>query len=276
LIWFTEYQTKNTGLTVKIKEAKHIQSKYQEILLLDTYEYGKMLVLDGAVQTTERDEFIYHEMLSHPALIKHRNPEKVLVIGGGDGGTVREVLKHPEVKQVHLCEIDEEVIKVSKEHLPTISNQLDNPKVSIFVEDGNKFLDERKSYYDVIILDLSDPVGPAEALFKRTFYEKVKGALREGGIMAAQTESPFLQELYFKTAVKEIQKVFKYYGTYLAFIPTYPAGMWSFTIASDDVDITKTDGKELEKLKNLNTKYFCDKIYASLFSLPKFVSDLIK
>ncbi|MGC8869014.1 MAG: polyamine aminopropyltransferase [Sulfurihydrogenibium sp.] len=276
MIWFTEYQTKNTGLTVKVKEAKHIQSKYQEILLLDTYEYGKMLVLDGAVQTTERDEFIYHEMLSHPALIKHRNPERVLVIGGGDGGTVREVLKHPEVKQVHLCEIDEEVIKVSKEHLPTISNQLDNPKVSIFVEDGNKFLDERKSYYDVILLDLSDPVGPAEALFKRAFYEKVKGALREGGIMAAQTESPFLQELYFKTAVKEIQKVFKYYGTYLAFIPTYPAGMWSFTIASDDVDVTKTDGKELEKLKNLNTKYFCDKIYTSLFSLPKFVSDLIK
>ena len=276
MIWFTEYQTKNTGLTVKVKEAKHIQSKYQEILLLDTYEYGKMLVLDGAVQTTERDEFIYHEMLSHPALIKHRNPERVLVIGGGDGGTVREVLKHPEVKQVHLCEIDEEVIKVSKEHLPTISNQLDNPKVSIFVEDGNKFLDERKSYYDVILLDLSDPVGPAEALFKRAFYEKVKGALREGGIMAAQTESPFLQELYFKTAVKEIQKVFKYYGTYLAFIPTYPAGMWSFTIASDDVDVTKTDAKELEKLKNLNTKYFCDKIYTSLFSLPKFVSDLIK
>jgi spermidine synthase len=276
LIWFTEYQTKNTGLTVKVKEAKHVQSKYQEILLLDTYEYGKMLVLDGAVQTTERDEFIYHEMLAHPALIKHQNPERVLVIGGGDGGTVREVLKHPSVKEVHLCEIDEDVINISKQYLPTISCELNNPKVSIFVEDGNKFLDERKEYYDVILLDLSDPVGPAEALFKRAFYEKVKASLRKNGIMTAQTESPFLQEEYFKTAVKEIQKVFKNYGTYLAFIPTYPAGMWSFTMASDDVNILDSSEKDYEKIKDLNTKYFCDKIYTSLFALPKFVSDLIK
>ncbi|WP_297890421.1 spermidine synthase [Sulfurihydrogenibium sp.] len=199
-----------------------------------------------------------------------------MVIGGGDGGTVREVLKHPSVKEVHLCEIDEDVIKVSKEYLPSISCELNNPKVSIFIEDGNKFLDERKGYYDVILLDLSDPVGPAEALFKRAFYEKVKGALKENGIMTAQTESPFLQEEYFKTAVNEIKKVFKFYGTYLAFIPTYPAGMWSFTMASDDIDIFKQSQLEYEKINNLNTKYFCDKIYASLFSLPKFVSDLIK
>jgi len=276
LIWFTEYQTPNTGLTVKVKEAKTVKSKYQEILILDTYEYGKMLVLDGAVQTTERDEFIYHEMLTHPALIKHPNPERVLVIGGGDGGTIREVLKHPSVKEAHLCEIDEEVIKISKEYLPAISCELNNPKVQVFVEDGNKFLDERKNYYDVILLDLSDPVGPAEALFKREFYTKVKNALRENGIMAAQTESPFLQELYFKTAVNEIKQVFKYFETYLAFIPTYPAGMWSFTLASDDVDILKYEESEFDKIKDLKTKYFCDKIYASLFSIPKFVSDLIK
>ncbi len=276
MIWFTEYQTKNAGITLKVKEAKTFQSKYQEILILDTYEYGKMLVLDGAVQTTERDEFIYHEMLAHPALLKHPNPKRVLVIGGGDGGTIREVLKHKCVQEAHLCEIDGDVISLSKQYLPTISCELENPKVQIFVEDGNKFLDERKNYYDVILLDLSDPVGPAEALFKREFYKKVKSALRKNGIMTAQTESPFLQTLYFKTAVNEIKQVFKNWGTYLAFIPTYPAGMWSFTMASDDIDIFSENVKNTEVFEKLNTKYFCDKIYNSLFSLPKFVEDLIK
>lgn len=273
MIWFTEYQTKNTGITVKVKESRRFISEYQEILLLDTYEFGKMLVLDGAVQTTERDEFIYHEMLAHPALLYHQNPERVLVIGGGDGGTVREVLKHSSVKEVHLCEIDKMVIEVSKEYLPTISSKLNDNRVSIFVEDGNKFLDERQGYYDVILLDLSDPVGPAEALFKRNFYQKVKGSLRQGGIMAAQTESPFLQEDYFKTAVKEIKAVFKNSKTYLAFIPTYPAGMWSFTIASDYEDFSTLKNTNISEL---NTKYLSDTILNSLFALPKFVSDMIE
>ncbi|MCX7760704.1 MAG: polyamine aminopropyltransferase [Hydrogenothermaceae bacterium] len=273
MIWFTEYQTKNTGLTVRVKESRRFQSEFQEILLLDTYEYGKMLVLDGAVQTTERDEFIYHEMLAHPALLAHQNPKRVLVIGGGDGGTVREVLKHSTVEEVHLCEIDKMVIEVSKEYLPTISGKLNDGKVTVFVEDGNKFLDERKNYYDVILLDLSDPVGPAEALFKRNFYQKVKASLREDGIMAAQTESPFLQEEYFKTAVQEIKAVFKNSQTYLAFIPTYPAGMWSFTLASDNNDFSTLKDKNIS---NLNTKYLSDKILNSLFALPKFVSDIIE
>lgn len=273
MVWFTEYQTKNTGLTVKVKESRRFVSEYQEILLLDTYEYGRMLVLDGAVQTTERDEFIYHEMLAHPALLYHPNPEKVLVIGGGDGGTVREVLKHPSVKEVHLCEIDKMVIDICKEHLPSISSKLSDSKVQIFVEDGNKFLDERKSSYDVILLDLSDPVGPAEALFKRNFYQKVKASLKENGIMAAQTESPFLQEEYFRTAVREVKAVFKNSKTYLAFIPTYPAGMWSFTIASDFNDFSTLKNPNIS---NLNTKYLSDTILNSLFALPKFVSDMVE
>lgn len=273
MIWFTEYQTKNTGLTVKVKESRRFQSEYQEIVLLDTYEYGKMLVLDGAVQTCERDEFIYHEMLAHPALLFHPNPERVLVIGGGDGGTVREVLKHSSVREVDLCEIDRMVIDVCREYLPSISHKLSDEKVKIFVEDGNRFLDERRNHYDVILLDLSDPVGPAEALFKRQFYQKVKYSLKKGGVMAAQTESPFLQEDYFKTAVKEIKAVFKNSRTYLAFIPTYPAGMWSFTIASDEIDF---DHLKDINISELNTKYLSDKILDSLFALPKFVSDMIE
>ncbi len=275
MIWFTEYWTEGVGLTVKANEVKRIKSKYQEILVLDTPEFGRMLVLDGLVQTTERDEFIYHEMLAHPGMVMHPNPERVLVIGGGDGGTVREVLKHKSVKEVHLCEIDEEVIIVSEKYFPTISQKLRDPKVKIFIEDGNSFLEERKDFYDLIIMDSSDPVGASEVLFKKEFYEKVKNSLRKNGIMVAQTESPILQEKYFSKAYSEIRKVFRNVGVYLAYIPTYPSGMWSFTIASDFIDIKNTT-QNTDRLKELKTKYFCDSIYACLFSLPKFVQEILK
>lgn len=273
MIWFTEYWTDNVGITFRVKDVKKFKSKFQEIALLDTLEFGKMLVLDGLVQTTEKDEFIYHEMISHPAMFLHPNPEKVLVIGGGDGGTVREVLKHKSVKEVHLCEIDEEVILVVEKYIPSISYQLKNPKVKIFIEDGNQFLEENKNSYDIIIMDNSDPIGASEVLFKAEFYEKVKMALKQGGIMVAQTESPILQKNYFKDAVSEIKKIFKNVGVYLAYIPTYPSGMWSFTIASEDIDIFNLD-REL-KFEGINLRYFNSDIFKSLYVLPTFVSDII-
>ena len=273
MIWFTEYWTDNVGITFRVKEVKKIKSKFQEIAVLDTYEFGKMLVLDGLVQTTEKDEFIYHEMISHPALFLHPEPKKVLVIGGGDGGTVREVLKHSSVEEVHLCEIDEDVISVAKKYFPSISCELTNPKVKIFIEDGNKFLDEHRNSYDVIIMDNSDPVGASEVLFKAEFYKKVKEALKKDGIMVAQTESPILQRKYFKNAVSEIKKVFKNVGVYLAYIPTYPSGMWSFTIASDEVNIFNLDKKV--DIKNLETQYFNIDIFKSLYVLPTFVKKII-
>ncbi len=275
MIWFTEHWTEGVGLTVKASEVKRIKSKYQEILVLDTPEFGKMLILDGLVQTTERDEFIYHEMLAHPGMVMHPNPERILIIGGGDGGTVREVLKHRSVKEVHLCEIDEEVILVSEKYFPTISEKLRDPKVKIFIEDGNSFIEEKKDFYDLIIMDSSDPVGTSQVLFKKEFYEKVKNSLRKNGIMVAQTESPILQEEYFSKAFSEIRKVFRNVGVYLAYIPTYPSGMWSFTIASDFVDIKDTS-QNTARLKELKTKYFCDSIYACLFSLPKFIQEIIR
>ena len=275
MIWFTEYWTDGVGLTIKADEVKKIKSKYQEIVVLDTPQFGKVLILDGLVQTTEKDEFIYHEMLAHPAMIMHPEPKKVLVIGGGDGGTVREVLKHPSVEEVHLCEIDEEVILVSEKYFPTISEKLRDPKVKIFIEDGNAFLEEKKNYYDVIIMDSSDPVGASEVLFSEEFYKKVKASLKDNGIMVAQTESPMLQEEYFKNAVSQIKKVFKNVGVYLAYVPTYPSGMWSFTIASDTVDVLKTENSEkVLMLKNL--KYLNEDLYRSLYnSIPQFVKEMI-
>jgi len=274
LIWFTEYQTENVGLTIKAKEVKRIKSKYQEIVVLDSYEFGKVLVLDGLIQTTERDEFMYHEMLAHPAMLIHPEPKRILVIGGGDGGTIREILKYSSVEEAHLCEIDEEVIFVAEKYFPTISSKLKDPKVKIFIEDGNEFLEERKNFYDVIIMDSSDPVGASEVLFQEDFYKKVKNSLNETGIMVAQTESPFLQEKYFKKAVNEIKKVFKNIGVYLSFVPTYPAGMWSYTIASDNIDLTKVNNSE--RLKNINTKYINEEIYKNLFNLPQFIKEIIE
>lgn len=274
MIWFTEYQTENVALNIRAKEVKRIKSKYQEIIVLDSYEFGKMLILDGLIQTTEKDEFIYHEMLSHPAMLLHPEPQNILVIGGGDGGTVREILKHPSIEQVHLCEIDEEVIIVSEKYFPSISEKLRDPKVKIFIEDGNSFLDEKENYYDVIILDSSDPVGASEILFQENFYKKVKKALKENGILAAQTESPILQEEHFKNAVSNIKKVFRNVGVYLAFIPTYPSGMWSFTVASETIDV-KNKKIEQENISKLKTKYFSDKLSNCLFSLPKFVEEMI-
>ena len=276
MIWFTEYWTENVGLTLRAKEVKRVKSKYQEIMILDTYEFGKVLVLDGLIQATEKDEFMYHEMLVHPALISHPKPERVLIIGGGDGGSVREALKHKTVKEVHLCEIDEEVIIISEKYLPKISEKLRDPKVKIFIEDGNKLLEEKdhQNYYDVIIIDSSDPVSESEVLFKEDFYKKVKNALRKNGIMVAQTESPILQEDYFKNAVKNIKKVFNYTGVYVGAVPTYPSGLWSYTIASDDIDITKTKPRKT-KFKNLNTKYFSDKLYSCLFNTPSFIEKIL-
>ncbi len=276
MVWFTEYWTENIGLTIRAKEVKRIKSKYQEIIVLDSFEFGKVLVLDGLIQTTEKDEFMYHEMLVHPALVSHPQPERVLIIGGGDGGSVKEALKHSSVNEVHLCEIDEEVIITSEKYFPQISSKLRDPKVKIFIEDGNKFLeeDESKNYYDVIIIDSSDPVSESEVLFQKQFYKKVKDALRKNGIMVAQTESPILQEDYFKNAVKNIKSVFKHTQVYVGNVPSYPSGMWSYTIASDDIDFTDIKVPSY-KFENLNTKYFSDKLYSCLFNIPEFVKKLI-
>jgi len=276
LVWFTEYWTENIGLTIRAKEIKRIKSKYQEILVLDTYEFGKVLVLDGLIQTTEKDEFMYHELLVHPALVSHPNPQKILIIGGGDGGSVKEALKHKHIQEVHLCEIDEEVIITAEKYFPQISSKLKDPRVKIFIEDGNKFLEERESqnHYDVIIIDSSDPISESKVLFQEQFYQKAKNALKENGILVAQTESPILQEEYFKNAVKNIKKVFNHTQVYIGSVPSYPSGTWSYTIASDHIDFTKINPPP-DRFEDLNTKYFSDKLYSCLFNIPEFIKKLI-
>ncbi len=189
-IWYTEKYDDVLGLTFKIKSMLHSeQSDFQKVEVIDTEAYGKMLLLDGLVMTTEKDEFFYHEMITHVPMLSHPNPERVLVVGGGDGGTVREVLNHPSVKEVVLCEIDKAVIDVSRKYLPSIAGKLDDNRVKINVEDAVEYMKRQKNTFDVILIDSTDPLGPGVGLFTKEFYTNVKNALKENGVMAAQSES---------------------------------------------------------------------------------------
>ena len=206
-LWFTEFQTKDLGLTVRVKETLFMgRSEYQDIAVVDSYEFGRMLVLDGVFQTSIYDEFIYHEMIAHVPLNLHPNPRRVLIIGGGDGGTVREVVKHRAVETVEMVEIDGMVVEVSKKFLPEISKALleSHPKLELTIGDGIAHMAKAENQYDVIIVDCSDPIGPGEGLFTYSFYKDVHRALKQDGLFVQQTESPFYHQQLIKRLRKDI------------------------------------------------------------------------
>ncbi|MHB1654665.1 MAG: polyamine aminopropyltransferase [Desulfitobacteriaceae bacterium] len=274
-LWYTEKQTPNVGITCKLSQTLHTeQTPYQHLAMIDTEQFGRMLVLDGMVMTTVKDEFVYHEMISHVALNTHPNPENVLVIGGGDGGAIREVVKHPSVKKATLVEIDGRVIETSKKYLPEIAVALEgNPKVEVLVDDGIAHLKGKKGVYDVILVDSTEPIGPAEGLFALEFYRDIFSSLREDGIMVAQTESPFFNADLITRVFRDISNVFPLTKIYLASIPTYPSGLWSFTLGSKRWDPEAVDET---KIPDLSTKYYSSEIHKAVFKLPNFVRDLLK
>ncbi|WP_456398069.1 polyamine aminopropyltransferase [Desulfurobacterium sp.] len=271
------------GFSVDVYGARKYKTPFQEIMLLETEAFGKILVLDGAVQTTDRDEFIYHEMIVHvPLFTLGRKPEKVLVIGGGDGGTVREVLKH-DPQHVDMVEIDREVVELCKREFPEISSGLSDERVCIYYEDGREFVKERENEYDVIVIDCSDPAGPSAVLFSKEFYEDVKKALKDDGVFVTQSESPFAQKKEFVMVVSNLTKVFSTVRPYLAFIPSYPSGMWSFTFASNSKDPLTISPEELsERMKDVvrrtkkKFKYYNLEIHYGAFAIPNFVIDEFK
>ncbi|NMB33993.1 MAG: polyamine aminopropyltransferase [Clostridium sp.] len=273
-LWYTEFQTPSVGITCKTKKTYHTEkTPYQDLALIETEQFGKMLVLDGTVQTTIGDEFVYHEMITHIPLFTHKNPKRVLVIGGGDGGTIREIIKHESVENAILCEIDERVVEVSKKYLPEISCALNNSKVEVNVADGIKYVHEHKNDFDVIIVDSTDPVGPAEGLFSLEFYRAIYDCLKEDGIFVAQTESPFFHKDLIKKVCKDVGSIFPIMRLYTCAIPTYPSGYWSFTMGSKKYDPLKIDVKNIS---DIDTKYYCGNIHKSSFALPQFVAKLIQ
>ncbi len=270
-LWFSEYQTKNVKLSFRVKDVLYTkQSEYQYISVFETEDFGRILALDDVVMLTTKDEFVYHEMISHVPLLTHGNVSRALVIGGGDGGTVRELLKHP-IKEVNLVEIDQEVIEASKKYFPSVSSGLSDPRVKIFFEDGIEFIKKNKGY-DVIIIDSPDPIGPAVGLFSGEFYKNVFEALNENGIMVAQTETPILFGDLIKRLYKDMSSVFPYTNLYSAVIPTYPGAFWTFTMGSKTINPIS---REISATPVLKTKYYIRELHRSYFILPPFVKDLI-
>lgn len=273
-LWFTEWQTKNVGLTCRIKETLFMgKSEYQDIAVVDSQEFGRMLVLDGVFQTSVFDEFIYHEMIAHVPLFTHPKPQQILIIGGGDGGTLREVVKHSSVERAEMVEIDGMVVDVCKKYLPEISVALNgnHPKVKLTIGDGIGHMKNAKNKYDVIIVDCSDPIGPGEGLFTPEFYQDVYQALKEDGLFVQQTESPFYHQALLKRLVQDIRRLFPITNTYLAPIPLYPGGLHCFTMGSKQYNPIQVD----TPVPSFATRYYNQQIHKSCFMLPNFMQDML-
>ena len=278
-LWFSEPHTPDVKLSVRVdKQLYSGQSEFQRIDVFQSPELGRFLVLDGFIMLTEKDEFIYHEMIVHVPMAVHPNVKKVLVIGAGDGGAVRELTAYPEIRHIDLVEIDEQVIRVCRESLPRTACRLDDERVHIHYEDGLKFVRSREDEYDLIIVDSTDPFGPGEGLFTKEFYGNCYKALKEDGIMVNQHESPFYEEdaTACMRAHKRIVESFPVSRVYQAHIPTYPSGHWLFGFASRKYHPLHDLDAERWLKRGLNTKYYTPRLHEGAFCLPAYVEKLLE
>lgn len=274
---YCELSKDGFGCCMTVKETLFsAQSEFQKVDIFDTESMGRVLTLDGLMMTTERDEFYYHEMISHIPMINHKHPETVLVIGGGDGGTIREVLKHDTVKKVVLCEIDGMVVNACKKYLPTIGCELDNPKVEIKIEDAIEFIKDKENEYDIVLIDSTDPMGPGEGLFTEEFYTNVKKSLKEGGILAAQSESPVVNKEEISKMYKLLKKVFPICSTYTSNIPTYPGGYWAWAFCSETVEPLSYYAEDREDDITSSCKIYNKDYHYARFALPNYLKNLTK
>ncbi len=278
-VWYHEFHTKNVKLSIKVDRHLHSeQSEFQRIDVFDSYEFGRFLALDGFMMLTEKDEFIYHEMITHVPMAVHKNPKNILVIGAGDGGVIRELCAYPDIENIDMVEIDERVVEVCKEYLPHTACSFDDPRVNIYFQDGLKFVRRHHDYYDIIIVDSTDPFGPGEGLFTKEFYGNCYKALKSDGIMVNQHESPFYKEdaRAMRRAHKRIVLSFPISRVYQAHIPTYPSGHWLFGFASKKyhptVDLTENKVKSL----GIETKYYNKKLHRGCFYLPTYVENMLR
>jgi spermidine synthase len=256
-----EPKTSTWGFQIE-KEIYSGESKFQKIEVFDTKEFGRIFVLDGEVQLSTKDEFVYHEMLVHPAMFCHKNPEKVLIIGGGDGGALREVVKHP-VKEIYLVDIDKKVIEISRKYLPSVSKgAFGDKRLKIFNEDALRFVKRYKNFFDIIIEDLTDPSGPSVKLWEPGFFKDIYRALKGNGIAAFQ--SGYLREPFAKKARKNIKKVFPFLKIHRAFVPCFLFDEHTFSSGSKKINFNKISFDAIEKKYkklNLKTRYYSPEIH---------------
>ncbi len=275
-VWYSELHNGLSGLTVKVDRIiESTQSDFQRIDVLDTRDFGKMLVLYGSLMAADNDNNAYNEMLAHIPLFVHPKPEQVLIIGGGDCGCLTEMLKHPEVKTCTMCEIDKMVVEVSKRHFSYLTTGLSDPRARVVFDDGKKFIEEAKGKFDVIVLDLSDPVGPAADLFQKQFHQKVHDTLNDDGILVAQSESPFYNKETVAQMYRNLRDIFPVVRMCTCFMPIYPSTFWSFAFCSKKYDPIRDFRQDSYDRLRLKTKYYNADIHRGSFCLPQFVKDVI-
>lgn len=275
--YYKEITPAGFGIAIKVKEVLFSdQSPFQKVEIIDTdSSLGKILTLDDLMMTTEGDEHFYHEMISHIPMMNHKCPKSVLVIGGGDGGTVREVLKHNTVEKVVLCEIDGMVIDACKKYLPTIAGKLDDSRVEILVQDAIEYIKDKENEFDVVLIDSTDPMGPGEGLFTEEFYTNVKKSLKKGGIVAAQSESPVVNKEEIKKMYTLLKKVFPITSTYTSPIPTYPGGYWAWAFCSEEIKpLSYIDEQRCEEITK-TCKIYNKEYHLARFALPNFLKEIL-
>lgn len=277
-LWYTEEQTNNVRFSIRCdKQIYAAESDYQRIEIFSTPEFGKILILDDRIMLTEKDEFIYHEMITHIPLSVNPNIKNVLVIGAGDGGVTAELTKYDNIEHIDLVEIDKMVVDACLEYLPDVSGKLLDKKVTIHIDDGLRYVRSCENQYDLIIVDSTDPVGPGEGLFTKEFYGNCYKALNESGILVNQHESPYYS-VYAKAmrlAHKKIADFFPIVRVYQAHIPTYPSGHWLFGFASKKFDPIKDLDEDAWNKRGLKTRYYNTELHKGSFALPNYVLEAL-
>lgn len=257
-----------------------VDTGHQHLIIFKNEQWGTVMALDGVIQTTEKDEFVYHEMMVHVPMLAHGNAERVLIIGGGDGGILREVLKHDSVEAVTQVEIDQQVIDMCVQYLPGHSSgAFDHPKANIVIADGVDFVNECTEKFDVIISDSTDPMGPGEVLFTSRFYQGVKNCLNEGGVFVAQNGVSFMQADEVTTTFKRLSPLFKEASFYSGAVPTYVGGIMTFAWATDNVGLKQASVsviRERYEASGIKTRFYTPEVHVASFALPQYVLNALK
>ena len=274
-MWYTEEQTKNVRFSIRCDKQKYsAQSDYQRIEIFSTPEFGDVLVLDDRIMLTTKDKFIYHEMITHVPMATNPSIKNVLVIGAGDGGTVKELTRYKTIENIDMVEIDSMVVDACREFLPTVSCRLNDPRVHVHIDDGLRFVRRVENQYDLIIVDSTDPIGPGEGLFTTEFYGNCYKALNENGILVNQHESPYYKTYSkaMRLAHKKLVEFFPICKVYQAHIPTYPSGHWLFGFASKKFHPTHDLNESAWNVLGIDTQYYNTRLHLGSFALPTYVT----
>lgn len=276
--WYTENHTKHVKFSMRVvKQLYSAKSDFQLIEIFETKEFGRVLTLDGFLMLTQKDEFIYHEMITHVAMATNLDIKKVLVIGAGDGGTVRELCRYDSIESIDMVEIDEMVVTSCKQFLPQTASKLTERRVNLMIEDGLKFIRTKQNEYDLIIVDSTDPFGPGEGLFTKEFYGNCHNALKDNGILINQHESPYYKNdaRAMQRANKRIRSVFPVAMVYQVHIPTYPSGHWLFGFSSKGTHPIKDLDADRWNALGIDTNYYNTDLHVGCFALPNYVKELL-